>query len=80
MLYSVPQEDEAEILKRKQAAEEEDVDINMSVEPDETVNGFEWRPSGVDEQEDFAWADDEPDDDAPGWRMKVLMEDENELM
>lgn len=73
-----PQEDEAEQLKRKRAAEEQDVDVTL----DTTEPADEARYSvnyGMDD-EDVAWADDEPDDDLPGWRLKVIMEDENDMM
>ena len=69
---------------RKQKQEEEPVDIF-------TVPGsparfrpqplpHAWLPTengtGADEDEDHAWADDEPDDDNAGWSLKVLLEDE----
>ncbi|KAL4241320.1 Retinoblastoma-binding protein 5/Swd1 [Abortiporus biennis] len=39
-------------------------------------------PGGMgagEEDEDYIWADQEPDDDLPGWRLKVLMEDEEDI-
>ena len=40
--------------------------------------GDYWKWSGEDD-EDIAWADDEPDDDLAGWKLKIIMEDENEM-
>lgn len=54
----------------------------MDVTLDTTEPADEARYSvnyGMDD-EDVAWADDEPDDDLPGWRLKVIMEDENDMM
>ena len=34
----------------------------------------------ADDDEDIAWADDEPDDDLPGWKFKILMEEETEMI
>lgn len=32
-----------------------------------------------DEDEDYVWADDDPDDDYAGWRLKVLMEEDEDI-
>lgn len=32
------------------------------------------------DEDDFAWADDEPDEDLRGWKMKTVMEDELDMM
>ncbi|KAK7696565.1 hypothetical protein QCA50_001223 [Cerrena zonata] len=32
-----------------------------------------------DEDEDYVWADDDPDDDYTGWRLKVLMEEDEDM-
>lgn len=32
-----------------------------------------------DEDEDYIWADEDPDDDMPGWRLKVLMEEDEDI-
>ncbi|KIK65788.1 hypothetical protein GYMLUDRAFT_39315 [Collybiopsis luxurians FD-317 M1] len=109
-------EDEAEILRRKKEAEQEDVDIDtiegeggeegvvngvagIGVAPKLNgglVNGTHINGSGVAVavgegagmgvgtgvgaagDEDGRWADEDADDDDVGWRMKVLMEDDDE--
>lgn len=38
-----------------------------------TTNGVD----GLDE--DLAWADEDPDDDVSGWKLKIVMEDEQDL-
>jgi COMPASS component SWD1 len=32
------------------------------------------------DEQDIAWADDEPDEDVRGWTMKIMMEDELDIM
>jgi COMPASS component SWD1 len=32
------------------------------------------------DEEDIAWADDEPDEDVRGWKMKIVMEDELDMI
>ena len=61
--------------RRKMLEEEEDVDIESGVEE---VNGTDdhMRLNGEND-EDTLWALEEPDDDMKGWRMKVIMEDED---
>ena len=61
------QEDEEEVKKRKMKAEEVDVDID-SVPEEPCI-----LPLAVDD-EDIKWADQEPDDDAEPWKMKVLIQ------
>jgi COMPASS component SWD1 len=57
-------------------AEEEEVDIDTVIE-DTT------RPSSKlqaqEDDEDLAWADEDPDDDAAGWKMKIIMDDEPDI-
>lgn len=67
-------EDEADMIRRKMKAEEEEVDIDTVPETA--------RPRGVQlhgvqaGDEDLAWADQELDDDLEGWKMRVIMEDD----
>lgn len=69
------QEDEREIALRKMKQEEEDVDIHGSFKPE--VNGgadpVRWTN---EDDEDIAWANEEPDDDIRGWKLKILIEDD----
>lgn len=53
-----------------------DVTLDTTEPADETRYSVNY---GLDD-EDVAWADDEPDDDLPGWRLKIIMEDENDMM
>ncbi|THH01764.1 hypothetical protein EW026_g1002 [Hermanssonia centrifuga] len=68
-------EDESEQALRKQKEEEEEIDINGAEEKGD--RGDYWNG---EEDEDIAWADDEPDDDLPGWKLKVIMEEESDIM
>ncbi|KAF9076659.1 WD40 repeat-like protein [Rhodocollybia butyracea] len=69
-------EDEAEILRRKKEAEQEEVDIDTIEgesqihEPDE-VNG-----SVIGGDEDTRWADEDADDDVVTWKMRIVMDDD----
>ena len=57
--------------------EEEDVDIEKI---EENVNGSADRyRQHVENDEDLAWAMDDPDDDVKGWKLKVLIEEEQEM-
>ena len=58
------EEEEVDILAGKDAEEEEIVDHPR-------VNG---------DEDDFGWADDEPDEDMRGWKMKIMMEDEPDMI
>ncbi|KAI0352730.1 WD40 repeat-like protein [Trametes cingulata] len=70
-------EDEADIARRKMLEEEEDVDIEGGTADAADVAADHLRqPSENDE--DTLWALDEPDDDVRGWKMKVLLEDEQD--
>jgi COMPASS component SWD1 len=73
------QEDVTEIARRKMLQEEPDVDIH-SVDP-EPKSEFQFPQTGGNGEldEDFAWADQEPDDDDGNWRMKTIMEDDDEM-
>jgi hypothetical protein len=59
--------------------EEADVDIH-SVDP-QPQHDFQFPQAGGNGEldEDSAWADEEPDDDVGNWRMRTVMEDDNEL-
>ena len=77
------QEDEAEQLARKQAAEEQFIDIG-EVTPVHTrapsappSNMYSNAYSGPGAEEDAAWADEEPDEDMAGWQLKVLIDEDN---
>lgn len=63
------------MMRRKQIQEEQEVDI-LSIEVEKRGDYWAWN---ADEDEDIAWADDEPDDDLAGWKLKIIMEDENEM-
>lgn len=52
----------------------------MDAPPDDEYTYWGHRYGAADEEEDAQWADDEPDDDMPGWRLKVLMEDDDALV
>lgn len=71
------QEDESELAQRKQKAEEEEIDITGIEEEEKRGDYWKWN---ADDDDDIAWADDEPDDDLPGWKFKILMEEESEMM
>ena len=69
------QEDESEIARRKMKGEEEDVDISGS--PEAETNGVPEPSRWVSEDdEDVVWANEEPDDDVRGWKLKILIEDD----
>ena len=70
------QEDEAEIARRKMLVEDEDVDVDGMIEVN--VNGTAEHVAEHDE--DLLWALDEPDDDYRGWKMKVIIEEEDKDM
>ena len=70
----LPQEDEAEIARRKMLEEEEDVDIESGVE--EVNNTTEHVRQNGENDEDTLWALEEPDDDKK-WEMKVIMDEED---
>lgn len=71
------QEDEADIARRKMLEEEEDVDIDGGI-TDPAENTADHLRQPTENDDDFLWATDEPDDDMKGWRMKVLVEDEQD--
>lgn len=72
------QEDEAEIARRKMLEEEEDVNIDDAVEDAANGAADHYRQSSEND-EDLLWALDEPDDDIKGWKLQVLIEDEQEM-
>lgn len=61
---------------RKKLQEDEDVDILGGIDHlvDHQVNGV----AGDPDDEDLEWADDELDDDQQGWRLKVIMVDDDD--
>ena len=63
------------MAQRKMKQEEEDVDIHGS--PDSGANGALDSPRWMNEEdEDIMWANEEPDDDMRGWRLKILIEND----
>ncbi|KAI0069116.1 WD40 repeat-like protein [Artomyces pyxidatus] len=72
-------EDESELAIRKMKQEEEEVDIDTTEDLDASALGDHLRVNG-DNEEDYAWADEEPDDDIRGWKMKTVMEDEPDML
>ncbi|KAJ3765427.1 WD40 repeat-like protein [Lentinula raphanica] len=87
-------EDEAEILRRKKEAEQDDVDIDTidgeTVNPrlHSAINGVNGVNGGSDNggvgggalDEDMKWADEDADDDIGTWKMQILMEDDENQM
>ncbi|KAF9004774.1 COMPASS complex protein [Cyathus striatus] len=67
-------EDEVVIQERKMKAEEEEVDIESGASL--VVRRVNPPPSGnlTIEDEDTAWADDEPDGDSEKWKMRIVIE------
>ncbi|KAH9853954.1 COMPASS complex protein [Lenzites betulinus] len=71
-------EDEADIARRKMLEEEEDVDIEGgATDVADSAADHIRQPTGEND-EDTIWALDEPDDDLEGWKMKVLVDDEQD--
>jgi len=70
-------EDESEMALRKMKAEEEEVDIEGLAE-DDTVQSVELMQRLGEDDPDIAWAMEEPDDDMRGWKMKIMMEEEDD--
>jgi COMPASS component SWD1 len=75
--FCVSQEDESVLAERKMKQEEEVVDILGGKDAGEEIVDH---PRGNGDEDDFSWADDEPDEDIRGWRMKIVMEDELDVM
>ena len=65
------------MAERKMKQEEEEVDIFTGRGAEEEIVEH---PRVNGDEEDFAWADDEPDEDVRGWTMKIMMEDELDMM
>ena len=65
------------MAERKMKQEEEEVDIltGKDVE-EETID----HPRVNGDEDDSAWADDEPDEDMRGWKMRITMEDEADMI
>ena len=72
------QEDEAEVARRKQLEEEKAVDIDGEDEDVAKKATVDPTRQNGDPDEDTLWALEEPDDDEKGWRLKVLIEDEQD--
>jgi COMPASS component SWD1 len=64
------------LAERKMKQEEEEVDILTGNDAEEVVE----HPRVNGDEEDIAWADDEPDEDVRGWKMKIVMEDELDMI
>ena len=62
---------------RKQKAEEEEVDINGMEEDTAKQNAEHLR---IEDDDDTAWAMEEPDDDIQGCKMKILIEDDSDAI
>ena len=61
---------------RKQKEEEEEVDILSVAEVEKRGDYWKWNAA---DDEDIAWADDEPDDDDAEWKLKILLEEEEPM-
>ncbi|KAI0047292.1 WD40 repeat-like protein [Auriscalpium vulgare] len=72
-------EDESELALRKMKQEEEQVDIETAEDMDAERLGDHARGNG-EHEEDYAWADEEAEDDLQVWKMKTMMEDETDLL
>lgn len=68
-------EDEEEIADRKRRIEDAPVDV-LTVDEDPTVHEAKMQKEREVSDEDVLWAESEPDEDHPGWRMKVIMVDD----
>ena len=72
------------MVLRKQKQEEEPVDILTMPDsparfrPQPLPHARSHNENGVmvEEDEDYSWADDEPDEDNAGWSLKVILEEE----
>lgn len=60
----------------KQEEEEVDVDGLVDDELKRDIQAVRW--NGDDE--DIQWAEEEPDDDVRDWTMKIIMEDDADIM
>lgn len=72
------QEDEADLIKRKAKAEEDEVDIDTITTADGPYQKNRSELLEVDD-EDNAWADEEPDDDGESFKMKIIMEEDVDM-
>lgn len=68
-------EDEEEIAARKRRIEDAPVDV-LSMDVDPGVQEAKMRREREVGDEDVQWAESEPDEDNTGWRMKVIMVDD----
>ena len=65
------------MARRKMLEEEEDVDIEDGA-VDNAISAADQSRQLSENDEDALWALEEPDDDVQGWKMKVLLEDEQD--
>ncbi|GBE79127.1 Set1 complex component swd1 [Sparassis crispa] len=71
-------EEESELALRKMKAEEQEVDIDgLTDDKDEVARRNELQRNDEDD-EDVAWATEEPDEDISDWRMRIQVEDESD--
>ena len=63
------------MAQRKMREEDAEVDI---VGLDETLDGTEIERRREDKDEDILWAESEPDDDVKGWKMKLVLDPEDD--
>ncbi|KAL5488231.1 SWD1 [Sanghuangporus weigelae] len=68
-------EDEDEMAQRKMREEDADVDINGV---DEVLDATEIELRREVKDEDILWAEDEPDDDTKTWKMKLILNPEDD--
>ncbi|KAI5124879.1 hypothetical protein M0805_007309 [Coniferiporia weirii] len=67
-------EDENELALRKRREEDAEVDVNGL---EEVPDALEMELRREVKDEDVLWAESEPDEDQKGWRMKVIMVDDD---
>lgn len=72
------QEDESEIARRKMKQEEEEVDVEEI--QDEDANSKQTLQHFGENDEEACWADEDPDDDMRGWKMKLVIEEDVETV
>ena len=63
------------MAQRKMREEDAEVDITGL---DETLDGTEIERRREDKDEDILWAESEPDDDVKGWKMKLVLDPEDD--
>lgn len=63
------------MAQRKMREEDAGVDI---IGVDETLDGTEIERRREEKDEDILWAESEPDDDEKGWKMKLILDPEDD--